>query len=243
MQVGTSRVYKSKSVKLYPRGKISFACIFDEFFSINLHMGDLSQLAASQKNPTINIRIFCQQKKNNNYPILLGLCKIPFIHLNESMVEENVQIKLNSNLFAVFNDGTTITPILQCKVQWSMSMSQNDFDAIITDVKKHGLFIELVDSQAFGFVHISNLGKDMYFLSSNEQNIVGKRTKQIFSLGQRIKVNVNKVDRFKRQLDFSISEHSDSKKIKGISSRKGDIPNSPKELNKLRKFRRSNRKK
>lgn len=119
----------------------------------------------------------------------------------------------------------------------------NDFDAIITDVKKHGLFIELVDSQAFGFVHISNLGKDMYFLSSNEQNIVGKRTKQIFSLGQRIKVNVNKVDRFKRQLDFSISEHSDSKKIKGISSRKGDIPNSPKELNKLRKFRRSNRKK
>ena len=50
---------------------------------------------------------------------------------NESMVEENVQIKLNSNLFAVFNDGTTITPILQCKVQWSMSMSQNDFDAIL----------------------------------------------------------------------------------------------------------------
>ena len=119
----------------------------------------------------------------------------------------------------------------------------NDFDAIITDVKKHGLFIELVESQAFGFVHISNLGKDMYFLSSNEQNIVGKKTKQIFSLGQRIKVNVLKVDRFKRQLDFCISAQSNSKKIRGISTSKGDMPNSPKELNKLRKFRRSNRKK
>lgn len=119
----------------------------------------------------------------------------------------------------------------------------NDFDAIITDVKKHGLFIELTDSQAFGFVHISNLGKDMYFISSNEQNIVGKRTKQIFSLGQRVKVNVLKVDRFKRQLDFAISAQSQSKKVKGISTSKDDIPNSPKDLNKLRKFRRSSRKK
>ncbi|MDG1701289.1 MAG: RNB domain-containing ribonuclease [Opitutae bacterium] len=119
----------------------------------------------------------------------------------------------------------------------------NDFDAIITDVKKHGLFIELTDSQAFGFVHISKLGKDMYFISSNEQNIVGKRTRQIFSLGQRIKVNVLKVDRYKRQLDFAISAQSQSQKIKGISSKKGDVPNSPKDLNKLRKFRRSSRKK
>ena len=46
-------------------------------------------------------------------------------------LNSNVPIKLNLNLFAVFNDGTTITPILQCKVQWSMSMSQNDFDAIL----------------------------------------------------------------------------------------------------------------
>jgi predicted RNA-binding protein with RPS1 domain len=83
----------------------------------------------------------------------------------------------------------------------------------------------------------------MYFISSNEQNIVGKRTRQIFSLGQRIKVNVLKVDRYKRQLDFAISAQSQSQKIKGISSKKGDVPNSPKDLNKLRKFRRSSRKK
>ena len=60
----------------------------------------------------------------------------------------------------------------------------------------------------------------MYYLSSNEQNIVGLKTKQIFSLGQRIKVNVLKVDRFKRQLDFCISAQSNSKKIKGISTSK-----------------------
>eukprot|EP00943_MAST-04B_sp_MAST-4B-sp1_P005554 g5554.t1 len=132
MQVGASRVYKSKSKKLHVRGE-SLACIFDEFFSINLHVGDLSHLTASQRNPLINIRLFCLQRKNVGYPILLGSCKIPFIHLNESMVEENVQVRLNSNFFALF-EGTPnaiVKPTLQCKVQWSMSMSQNDFDAIL----------------------------------------------------------------------------------------------------------------
>ena len=59
----------------------------------------------------------------------MGTCKIPFIHLNESMVEENVQVVLNSNFFAVFQE--VLKPVLQCKVQWSMSMSQGDFDAIL----------------------------------------------------------------------------------------------------------------
>ena len=82
----------------------------------------------------------------------------------------------------------------------------NHFDAVITDIKKHGLFIELIESQAFGFVHISNLGEDHYFVSSNENSIVGKRDRQIFNLGDRIKVSVLKVDRFKRQIDFKIAE-------------------------------------
>lgn len=129
MRIGTSKIYRSKHVRLIPRGTASLACIFDELFSINLHIQDLSNLTASQKDPNINIRIFCLQKRNIHQPVLMGTCKIPFIHLNESMVEENVQIILNSNFFAVFQE--VLRPVLQCKVQWSMSMSQSDFDAIL----------------------------------------------------------------------------------------------------------------
>ena len=129
MHIGASKTYRSKHVKLIPRGTSSLACIFDELFSINLHIGDLSNLTASQKDPNINIRIFCEKKRNAHQPVLMGTCKIPFIHLNESMVEENVQVVLNSNFFAVFQE--VLKPVLQCKVQWSMSMSQGDFDAIL----------------------------------------------------------------------------------------------------------------
>ena len=128
MHIGASKTYRSKHVKLIPRGTYLWR-VFSTVVSINLHVGDLSNLTASQKDPNINIRIFCEQKRNTHQPVLMGTCKIPFIHLNESMVEENVQVVLNSNFFAVFQE--VLKPVLQCKVQWSMSMSQGDFDAIL----------------------------------------------------------------------------------------------------------------
>ena len=120
----------------------------------------------------------------------------------------------------------------------------NHFDAVITDIKKHGLFIELIESQAFGFVHISNLGEDHYFVSSNENSIVGKRDRQIFNLGDRIKVSVLKVDRFKRQIDFKIAELETAQAQQNKARGKGRNyqASSAKELNKLRKQRRSARK-
>ncbi len=124
----------------------------------------------------------------------------------------------------------------------------NIFDAIITDVKNHGLFIELIDSQAFGMVHISKLGDDNYYLSSNEQNLIGKRSKEVFTIGDRIKVQVSRVDRFKRQIDFKLTRSSKKKnavrnKARGHNNATSPTsPTSARDLNKLRKSRRAARK-
>jgi ribonuclease R len=82
---------------------------------------------------------------------------------------------------------------------------QQSFKAIITDVKNHGLFIELTDSLAFGMVHISALDDDFYDPSNDGTALVGRRTKKTYSLGQHIMVQVHRVDRYKRQIDFRVS--------------------------------------
>ena len=56
------------------------------------------------------------------------------------------------------------------------------FQAIITDVKNHGLYIELTDSLAFGMVHISTLDND-YHPNSEGTALVGRRKKQSYALG------------------------------------------------------------
>jgi ribonuclease R len=98
---------------------------------------------------------------------------------------------------------------------------QQHFKAVITDVKNHGLFIELTDSLAFGMIHISTLDDDFYHPNSDGTALIGRRTKQTYALGQHIMVKVERVDRFKRQIDFRVVSSSPFKKPTERQSRGG----------------------
>ncbi len=79
------------------------------------------------------------------------------------------------------------------------------FPAIITDIRNHGFFIELRESMAYGFVPLSSLQDDLYFMAGDGRELIGRRTKRKFTLGQEVPVEVYRVDRFKRQIDFRIA--------------------------------------
>jgi ribonuclease R len=76
------------------------------------------------------------------------------------------------------------------------------FAAIITDVRRHGFFIELVESMTFGFISMEALGGDYFQLNQEGNALVGRRKHQRYELNGRLDVVVDKVDRFKRIIDF-----------------------------------------
>jgi ribonuclease R len=76
------------------------------------------------------------------------------------------------------------------------------FAAIITDVRANGVFIELTESMTFGFIAAASLDDDYYVLSTDGDALVGRKKKRRFELNGRLDVVVDKVDRFKRTLDF-----------------------------------------
>jgi ribonuclease R len=76
------------------------------------------------------------------------------------------------------------------------------FAAIITDVRRHGFFIELVESMTFGFISSDALGDDYFQLNAEGNALVGRRKRQTYELNGRLDVVVDKVDRFKRIIDF-----------------------------------------
>ena len=76
------------------------------------------------------------------------------------------------------------------------------FEAVITDVRANGFFIELVESMTFGFISANSLVDDQYQLNNAGTMLVGRRTKKRLELNQRIPVVVDKVDRYKRLIDF-----------------------------------------
>ena len=76
------------------------------------------------------------------------------------------------------------------------------FAAIITDVRANGFFIELIDSMTFGFVPANALRDDYYALNNAGDALVGRKRKHRYELNQRLSVTVEKVDRYKRLIDF-----------------------------------------
>ncbi|NBD37494.1 MAG: RNB domain-containing ribonuclease, partial [Verrucomicrobia bacterium] len=79
------------------------------------------------------------------------------------------------------------------------------FDAVIMDVRNHGMFVELSESMAYGLVHISTLRDDLYKLQPSQNAIVGRKRKRRYAVGDTIPVQVARVDRFKRQIDFKVA--------------------------------------
>jgi ribonuclease R len=76
------------------------------------------------------------------------------------------------------------------------------FAAVITDVRANGFFIELVDSMTFGFVSTNTLRDDYYSLNNAGDALIGRKRKKGFAVNDRLDVVVEKVDRFKRLIDF-----------------------------------------
>jgi ribonuclease R len=82
------------------------------------------------------------------------------------------------------------------------------FDAVITDVRGNGLFVELTESMTFGYISANSLTDDHYQLNSDGSALIGRKTKRSLELSGHITVVVEKVDRFKRLIDFRLVPES-----------------------------------
>ena len=90
----------------------------------------------------------------------------------------------------------------------------DNFDALVTEVRNFGVFVELPQFMLSGLIHVSTLNDDFYQFEPTRQKLVGKRTRRAIQAGDKVKVEVDRVDRFKKQVDFRLSDESDSKSRK-----------------------------
>ncbi len=85
------------------------------------------------------------------------------------------------------------------------------FDATVTDVRNFGLVVELPDALLTGLIHVSSLRDDFYSFDAAQRRLIGRRTRRRYSIGDNIKVYVARVDRFKRQIDFAVTDDARQK--------------------------------
>jgi ribonuclease R len=79
------------------------------------------------------------------------------------------------------------------------------FRASIVDVRNYGLMVELPDALVTGLVHVSSLMDDFFVFEPARRQLIGRRSRKRFSVGDELSVFVVRVDAFKRQVDFAIA--------------------------------------
>jgi ribonuclease R len=79
------------------------------------------------------------------------------------------------------------------------------YPALVTDVRNFGFFVDVPGLAMSGLVPLSTIEDDFYVFDEMRRNLVGRRTRRVIKLGDKLTVQVAKVDSFKKQVDFRLA--------------------------------------
>ncbi len=92
------------------------------------------------------------------------------------------------------------------KCEYMRERVGESFEGVVTGVTDFGLFVQLEGMQVDGLVHVATLGRDYYRFEEDRRALVGERSGQRFTLGDRLRVRVTRVDPSERKIDFELVE-------------------------------------
>ena len=80
------------------------------------------------------------------------------------------------------------------------------FEASISGVTGFGVFVVLDTAYVEGLIHISELGSDYFHFDANRHQLLGERTGKSFRLGDRVAVQLVRVDLEQARIDFALAD-------------------------------------
>jgi ribonuclease R len=80
----------------------------------------------------------------------------------------------------------------------------------ISAVADHGLYVDLVDWNAEGLVHVSRLGGDDWQPDLHRTRLVGARTRRVWQFGQEVRVQLVRADPDRREIDLVMADRDAS---------------------------------
>jgi ribonuclease R len=100
------------------------------------------------------------------------------------------------------------------KIKFMTDRVGRDFSGMILNATKYGLFVELDDLFVEGLVPLHTLGSfdgDRYTYRENTRQVIGDRWGRKFSVGDRVRVVLDRVDAVEKRLQFSILDAEEAR--------------------------------
>jgi ribonuclease R len=90
------------------------------------------------------------------------------------------------------------------KVRFMADKLGEVYTGYVTGVQAFGLFVELDEIYVQGLVHVSSMTDDYYQFNQKAHLLKGENTRKTYRLGDRVEVQVVRVDLERRQIDFAL---------------------------------------
>ncbi len=90
------------------------------------------------------------------------------------------------------------------KMKFMQQRLGDDYPGLVISITKYGMYVELLDMFIEGFVPLTTMTDDHYTFRENTRQIIGERSRMTYSMGDRVQVLVDRIDRTQKRIQFSI---------------------------------------
>ena len=90
------------------------------------------------------------------------------------------------------------------QVEYMSSRIGQVFDGVISGVSEWGVFVEEKETRCEGLVSVRSMNDDFYTFDAKKFRLVGRRSNKTLSLGDVIRVKVEKTDLDRKTIDYSL---------------------------------------
>jgi len=95
------------------------------------------------------------------------------------------------------------------RVRFMKDKLGEEYGGIISGVAAFGFFVELKDIFVEGLVRMTSLHDDYYQYDEKKYCLIGERTHKTFTIGDEVRVRVDRVDAERRHIDFGLVQRID----------------------------------
>ena len=82
------------------------------------------------------------------------------------------------------------------------------YEGVISGVTNYGIYVEL-DNTVEGMVHVNSMRNDYYYFDELHYELVGQDSGIKYKLGERVLVQVKRVDMMTKTIDFRLIDRED----------------------------------
>ena len=102
-------------------------------------------------------------------------------------------------------------------VEFMQDKIGQEFDGTVSGVTEWGMYVEIDPTKVEGMVPLRTIRSDFFEFDEERYRLVGRRTRRVFTLGDRVRIRVKDTNLEQKLLDYELIEP-------GLPAQDGEIP-------------------